>query len=179
MKFSTSAILCLATTGAYAAAINPRDLDSVKQVLAAVQSAIDAVTSAAQVFDGNIQPVVDESNKLIDTMKTCTDKVKADAELSMTEAMRLFPPVKELQKHAESLSVELQSRIRTIEQAKGCAISRTQLDKIATDSKSLMDALVSKVPGIGRGLAESQVDNINAILKDTQASFAADKCVDA
>lgn len=179
MKFSTNAVLCLFTASAYATAIDPRDLASVKQVLATVQSGIDALTSAAQGFDGSIQPVVDSSNKLVDSINAGTDAIKALDILKSGDAFGLLSPVKELQQHAQSLDDEFKARVSTIEQAKGCATSRTQLDKIATAAKSLIDTLVSKVPTVLQSVAKDQANKINGVLADAQANLAADKCVDA
>lgn len=179
MKFSTNAVVALFTVGAYSAAIETRDAKAVEGVIAAVQSKIDGLTSAAQSFSGSIQPVLDASNALIDSITAGTTTVQGSSNLSVSEALAIVAPVKELRTHAQTLDDEVKGKISTIESVKGCGLTRTQLGKISDDAHALIDAIVAKVPAAVQGVAKDQASKITAILDDAKAAVAEGKCNDA
>lgn len=179
MKFSTSTVLCLFSAGAYSAVIDVRDGAAVKAVFSSIQSGIDSLTVAAKDFNGSIQPVIEESDKLIDTIASGTATIRDSTNLGIGEVFGLISPVKELHQHAQMLSDEFKGRVSTIGQAKGCAITREQLGKISDGTSALIDALVSIVPPAAQGVAKNQASKITAIIEDAKASLAEDKCVDA
>ncbi|KAJ2984310.1 hypothetical protein NQ176_g69 [Zarea fungicola] len=178
MKFSTSTVLCLLSAGAYSAVIGVRDGTAVKAVLSSIQSGIDSLTVAAKDFNGSIQPVSEESNKLIDVIASGTATIRDSTNLGIGEVFGLISPVKELHQHAQMLSDEFKGRISTIEQARSCTFTRDQLGRISDGTSALIDALVSKVPSAAQGVAMNQASKITAIIEDAKASLAEDKCVD-
>lgn len=89
-----------------AAAATPRsDLSTVQQVISDTQSGIDALTTAAQNFNGNFQLILDESNKLLNTLSA----VQPLSVLSISDALAAITPVTTLQTHAQSFDDEFKS----------------------------------------------------------------------
>lgn len=174
MKFS---VVLLAT--AASALVAPRDLATIKGVIANTQTGIDDLEKVALAFNGDQKPLIDESNKLIGTVNAGTATVQKTSSISTSEAISLISPVQELKKHAQALSDGFLSRRGDVEKAKACETTHTQIGKLKDASKPLIDAIISKVPDGVRGIANDQASQFTAVLEEAEKNFDSSNCHNA
>ncbi|PHH68578.1 hypothetical protein CDD82_465 [Ophiocordyceps australis] len=180
MKFLSQLTAACLATGAYAAAIVPRDAQTIKDVLAKVQNDVDSLDGTVKQFNGDPNPVLSASDNLISTIGTGADQVKGTSDVTdINDAFSLLAPVDELKAHVRTLADDFNAKEPAVAAAKACGATRERLDKIGSNTQTLVDNIVSKVPQSTQGIARDRGNGIIQILNEVKANYAADKCVDA
>ncbi|KAJ2981560.1 hypothetical protein NQ176_g1952 [Zarea fungicola] len=175
--------LALLATASVSLAIDARDsspiASTITTTIANVQASIDNLTNAAKAFDGhNIDPIVDASNSLIQTI-TSGILTSEDPKLTTFQALALQTPVADLKSHAQGLLDTFKAGLDQIEMAKACGKTRLQLGKISDSGGKLIDSIVGKIPGFAQKIAEGQTAPIKKMLIDAANIFSEGNCVDS
>ncbi|OAA57813.1 Cell wall galactomannoprotein [Cordyceps fumosorosea ARSEF 2679] len=178
MHFSAPLAVISALSGAHALVI-PRDASVIIGVLTAVQGDIDGLDSAVNGWTSDPSPVLDASNKLVDTISQGTATVQGSPDLTLDESLTLLDPVQSLKQHAQTLVDDLKAKKDTVQQAGLCEVVEIQIGTISDKSKGLIDATVSKVPQDAQGIAQDQAQGILDVLADAQSAFSPGNCVNA
>ena len=169
----------LATLGTASALAVPRDLKAVQGALTTVQNDIDGLDSAVKSFNGNADPVVQASDKLIATIKKSDGDVGASGNLDLSGALGLTSSVSTLKNHAQTLANDLTSRKDAIQQAGQCDLTRQKITDINSASQDLISTVVSKVPAAAKGIAQKMAGGITDVLSKAQDSFSPENCRNA
>ncbi|PHH74442.1 hypothetical protein CDD82_4939 [Ophiocordyceps australis] len=180
MKFSAVTFACMAT-GALATPptrVFERDLATVSGVIGTVGSDIDALDTAVKSYNGQSGPIVQAADTLIQAMKDGTTKVDGSSMLTLTDALGLQAPVKELQGKAENLLTDFKAKKPDIEKAGQCGLVRTKLGDINTNGQALIKAIISKVPQEAQSIAQSLAAGVTNVLNQAADEFSTSKCVD-
>ncbi|KAG6356085.1 hypothetical protein INS49_015470 [Diaporthe citri] len=181
MKYS----LTLAAMAAGACATNlprvvlERDLATIQGVIGDVSTKLTALNDAAQSFSGDAGALTSASSDLSSTIKSGTSTVQGTDQLTLTDAVSLQSTVQGLQSNAQTLVDNLASKKSAIEQAGLCDTVLQQSQSLSTDSQSLIDAVVSKVPQEAQSIAQNLVAGFTASLQQNQANFAQGNCTNA
>lgn len=181
MKYS----LTLAAMAAGACATNlprvvlERDLATIQGVIGDVSTKLTALNDAAQSFSGDAGALTSASSDLSSTIKSGTSTVQGTDQLTLTDAVSLQSTVQGLQSNAQTLVDNLASKKSAIEQAGLCDTVLQQSQGLSTDSQSLIDAVVSKVPQEAQSIAQNLVAGFTATLQQNQANFAQGNCTNA
>lgn len=181
MKYS----LTLAAMAAGACATNlprvvlERDLATIQGVIGDVSTKLTALNDAAQSFSGDAGALTSASTDLSNTIKSGTSTVQGTDQLTLTDAVSLQSTVQGLQSNAQTLVTNLEGKKSAIEQAGLCDTVLQQSQGLSTDSQSLIDAVVSKVPQEAQSIAQNLVAGFTSTLQQNQANFAQGNCTNA
>ncbi|TQV98952.1 hypothetical protein V2A60_007354 [Cordyceps javanica] len=187
MKFSIVATTLFAGANAFVAtpversppSLVERDLPTVTSVLADVKAGFANLQAAAAAFNGDPGPLKAEAASVISKVESGTTAISNMTPLTVNECLSLVSPSNDLAKQGEALSKELQSRLADVQTAKECDTVRNFLGTGVTDAEALIAALKAKSPTAVQGVVQTQGNKITKPLKDAQAAFAGDKCVNA
>ncbi|KAI3390790.1 hypothetical protein diail_8659 [Diaporthe ilicicola] len=181
MKYSLT-VAALAA-GVYATnmprVILDRDLATIQGVIGDVSTKLQALNTAAQGFSGDAGALTSASSDLSNTIKTGTTTVQGTSNLSLTDAVSLQSTVQGLQGNAQTLVTNLAGKKQAIEQAGLCSTVLQQSQGLSTDSQSLIDAVVSKVPQEAQSIAQNLVAGFTSTLQQNQANFAQGNCTNS
>ncbi|KAF5603300.1 cell wall protein [Fusarium pseudocircinatum] len=155
-----------------------RDLATITGVLNDVGSGIDDLDSAVKAFKGDSDPVVDAAESLVSVINDGKTKVDKSDDLSLSDALGLQDPVKDLTKQAETLTDDLKAKKPQLQEAGLCGTTRAQISNINDASKKLIASVVSKVPEAAQGIAEDLASGLTDVLNDAQDAFSEKNCVD-
>lgn len=156
-----------------------RDLATVTSVLADVKTGFGNLQQAAANFNGDPEPLKNEPAAVISKVEAGTTAITNMTPLTVNECLSLVGPSNDLAKQGEALSQELQGRKSDVETAKECDTVRNFLNTGVTDAEALIAALKAKSPTAVQGVVQTQGNKITKPLKEAQAAFAGDKCVNA
>lgn len=183
MKFTSSSVLLCAVSGVYSypshQSLNVRDVKAITDVFAAVQTNIDGLDQAVLGWTCNPGPVLKASYGLVSTIKAGITTVSGSATLTLSEALSLLKPVQSLKTHAQTLVTDLKAKKPQIQKDFECDVVRQTIADMATNSKGLVDATISKVPPEAQDIAKGQAQGIIDVLTDAQTSFNTTNCVNA
>lgn len=181
MKYS----LTLAALAAGACATNlprvllERDLATIQGVIGQVSTKLTALNDAASSFSGDAGALTSASSDLSNTIKSGTSTVQGTDALTLTDAVSLQSTVQGLQGNAQTLVNNLAGKKTAFEQAGLCSIILTQSQGLSTDSQSLIDAVVAKVPQEAQSIAQNLVAGFTSTLQQNQANFAQGNCTNS
>ncbi|KAL5344209.1 hypothetical protein ACLOAV_010827 [Pseudogymnoascus australis] len=96
--------------------------------------------------------------------------------ISVSDTLSLVTPIKDLKTSAQNLLDAYKVQLETVEMAKGCGATRSQLSMISNNGNILIDLIVSKIPSAVQSIVKQQADQISKILKDANDSFAEGLC---
>ncbi|KAK8080409.1 hypothetical protein PG997_008227 [Apiospora hydei] len=143
--------------------------------LATIQQAIGAVSDALGDLDTKVKaisgtdvnsaaPVLQASQKIQMTMQASTAKVSGAEALGVFDALSLQDTANSLVTSVNTTMKDLAAKKPQLDMlgVTSVAVQSIQDQKMA--SKALGDAIVSKVPGVGQGIAQGSIDQINAAL---------------
>lgn len=156
-----------------------RDLATIQGVIGDVSTKLTALNDAASSFSGDAGALTSASSDLSNTIKTGTTTVQGTDTLTLTDAVSLQSTVQGLQGNAQTLVDNLASKKSAIEQAGLCDTVLQQSQGLSTDSQSLIDAVVSKVPQEAQSIAQGLVAGFTSTLQQNQANFAQGNCTNA
>lgn len=181
MKYS----LTLAALATSACATNlprvllERDLATIQGVIGQVSTKLTALNDAASSFSGDAGALTSASSDLSNTIKSGTSTVQGTDALTLTDAVSLQSTVQGLQGNAQTLVNNLAGKKTAFEQAGLCSIILTQSQGLSTDSQSLIDAVVAKVPQEAQSIAQNLVAGFTSTLQQNQANFAQGNCTNS
>ncbi len=187
MKFSLVSVALVAGANAFVATpverspptLVERDLATVTSVLADVKTGFSNLQAAAAAFNGDPTQLKAEAASVISKVESGTTAIQNMTPITVGEALGLVGPSNDLAKQGEALATELKTRLPDVQTAKECGTVRSFLDKGVTDADALIAALKAKSPTAVQSVVQTQGNKITKPLKDAQAAFTADKCVDA
>ncbi|KAK3195984.1 hypothetical protein K4F52_000851 [Lecanicillium sp. MT-2017a] len=193
MHFSFPVALFYLATGAYSYVAFPpptaverspptiaeRDLATATSVLADVRNGFDALSKAADEFNGDPAPLTAAASKLLEDVESGTTAINNMTPLSFFECLSLIDPAKKVGVQGQALADKLKSRKADVAKAKQCTVVHGFLDRGVSDSTALIAAIVKKVPSSLRGTVQDEGDKIVQTLKDAREEFAPGNCVDA
>lgn len=188
MKFS----LTLLALGATASATNTptrvtvtkrvimeRDLATIQGVLASVSSSLSALNAAATASPIDIAALTTASNNLNDALTSGASTVQGTSDISVNDAITLQSSSADLQTTAQTLTDSLNAAKPQIQNAGACSAVREQVATINTNSQTLINAVVSKVPMEIQSVAAGIVSGFTATLQQNTGNYAEGSCVDA
>ncbi|OAA57821.1 cell wall galactomannoprotein Mp2/allergen F17-like protein [Cordyceps fumosorosea ARSEF 2679] len=173
MKFLT--LVALAT--GVAASVVRRDVSVITGVLGQVGTDLDGLNTAAKGFSGDPSALLDASNKAIQDLKDGDAKVQAVAPLSLTDALALTGPSKDLQTKGDALLATMKDKKAALAAAGLCDVTRLQVTDLQTASNALIKTIVSKVPAAAQSIAQSLVAPLQQDLAAAVDLFSAANCV--
>lgn len=156
-----------------------RDLATIQGVIGDVSTKLEALNTAAQGFSGDATALTSASSDLSSTIKSGASTVQGTDALTLTDAVSLQSTVQGLQGTAQTLVSNLAGKKTQIEQAGLCDTVLQQSQGLSTDSQTLIDAIVSKVPQEAQSIAQNLVAGFTSALQQNQANFAQGNCTNA
>ncbi|KFH43078.1 hypothetical protein ACRE_061930 [Hapsidospora chrysogenum ATCC 11550] len=156
-----------------------RDAAAVSEVLNTVGSDILELDSAVKAFNGEPGPLEQAAQALLDSIKQGTQTIGTADDMTLGDALALQDPVKNLGEDAKVLTEDLKAKKPVIQQAGLCDTTLQQVTQIKDASEALIDAAISKLPGIAQGIAEDFASDMVDVLEHLQGAFSEANCVDA
>ncbi|KAK7956333.1 uncharacterized protein PG986_005555 [Apiospora aurea] len=143
--------------------------------LATIQQAIGAVSDALGDLDTKVKaisgtdvnsaaPVLQASQKIQMTMQASTAKVSGAEALGVFDALSLQDTASSLVTSVNTTMKDLAAKKPQLDMLGVTSVAVQSIQDQKTASKALGDAIVSKVPGVGQGIAQGSIDQINAAL---------------
>ncbi|OAA50169.1 cell wall serine-threonine-rich galactomannoprotein Mp1 [Beauveria brongniartii RCEF 3172] len=167
MKFAVA--FTLASTAL--AGVTPRDATVVKGVISTVNSDIKSVKSAVDAYNGDKSDLVKAADQLVSDLKAGKTKVESGPDLTTSDAVELGSGVQDLAKTGSGLTEALESKKPQVEKAGECKTVQDQIAAISTNSKSLIDAVVAKVPEAAKSIAEELSGQLITVLEQAEESY--------
>ncbi|TLD30893.1 hypothetical protein PspLS_02533 [Pyricularia sp. CBS 133598] len=153
-----------------------RDLATISRVVTDVDSKIKDLTDSIKNFNGDPSGLSKASSTLTSTLKQGASDVSAGTSITLNEAITLQAQVSGLQSDSNNLITALSDKKKAFEDASLCGVIYQQSGDLGTNAKSLIDAVVSKVPQDVQSLAQQVASGFSKTLMDTQAQFAPGNC---
>lgn len=176
MKFLTLTSLA---TGAFAGSLIQRDLATIKTVMAGIGTDLVSLDTAVKGFSGDPTQILTTSNALIKNLKAGKAKVDPTGELSLTDALGLQAPAKDLQTKGDALLADFKAKRAALAAAGLCGPSLQQATSINDASKDLINSVVSKVPADAQSIAQGIVAPLLKDLQEAQDAFSPANCQDS
>ena len=155
-----------------------RDIKTITGVMSTVSANIVALDNSVKAFNGEIASVKAAADTVVSSIKNGKSKIDASAGLSLGDALDLKAPVQDMAAKGQTLLDNLKIKKNTIEQGNFCTTVRLEVTDINTYSNALIDSTISKVPGIGQGIARSIAQPLIDVLKASQDEFGEANCKD-
>ncbi|KAK7958452.1 hypothetical protein PG988_013300 [Apiospora saccharicola] len=144
--------------------------------LATIQQAIGAVSDALGDLDTKVKaisgtdvnsaaPVLQASQKIQTTMQASTQKVSGAEALGVFDALSLQDTATSLVTSVNTTMKDLAAKKPQLDMLGVTSVAIQSIQDQKTASKALGDAIVSKVPGVGQGIAQGSIDQINSALE--------------
>lgn len=179
MKFLALSCLAVSATASVIVQRGPQDLATIKGVLSEISTDIVALDTATKGFSGDPAELLDASNKLIKDLKDGKAKVDPVGGLTLTEALGLQAPTKDMQAKAESLVANLKEKKDALAAAGLCSVTRIQANEINEASRALIKTVVSKVPESAQSIAQTLVAPLLKALDEAKETFSEENCKDS
>jgi hypothetical protein len=153
-----------------AAAITPtislqrRDLDTIKAAISQVQDSLNGLDTAVKALStdpATAGPVLTMSEKVKATIKSATTDISGTSGVSLFQAFSLQSSAKGLTTAVQTTVGDLAAKKPVLDKLGVTSIAVMTLQQQKTDSAALGDAIVSKVPSFGQGIAQSSVKKVN------------------
>lgn len=170
MKFTTSAAIAVAATGAYA------QLSVLQPIFTSIGNAIGDLDTAAKGFNGDVAAVTSKADALISAIKSGNTKAAASSDLSLNDALGLTTPVQDLNSKGETLEKDFKAQIAAVQKAGACDTVRSKLADINTASQALIKTVVSKVPEAAQSVAKTLADQLTTTLSKATDDFSEANC---
>lgn len=145
--------------------LNARDLDTIKSVLSDIQKQVNSLHTAITAKPLEANPVITQSNNLVNTINKGSSTVNAQDELSQLDALGLVSPTQDLADDTDKTVKSLISiKPDVIKLGEGCT-TLTALNKQHKAATGLSSAIVSKVPEALGSTAKELSDKISASIQ--------------
>ncbi|OJI98813.1 hypothetical protein ASPVEDRAFT_38314 [Aspergillus versicolor CBS 583.65] len=160
-------ISLLAVLGPALASPTPlaRDLNTIKSVLSDIQTQVTSLNTAITAKPLKADPVITQSNNLVNTINKGASTVNAQDSLNQIDALGLVSPTQDL---ADDTDKTIESLISikpdVLKMGEGCT-TLTALNKQHKAATDLSSAIVAKVPEALGSTAEKLSGKISASIK--------------
>ncbi|KAK7927295.1 hypothetical protein PG985_004293 [Apiospora marii] len=143
-------------------------LEAMQQAIGAVSDALGDLDTKVKAITGtdvnSAAPVLQASQKIQMTMQASTAKVNAAQALGVFDALSLQDTANSLVTSVNTTMKDLAAKKPQLDMLGVTMVAVQSIQDQKTASKALGDAIVSKVPGVGQGIAQGSIDQINAAL---------------
>lgn len=156
-----------------------RDVATITNVAATVSQSLSALDNAVQAFQGDPAQLNSAAAALESTLSSATNTIQGTSPLNLADALSLQSVATSLQSQAQLLVNNLANKKPQIQQASLCDTIRQQSDQLGTQSQSLIDAIVDKVPAEVQGLAGQMAEGFTLTLRENSANFSPSNCTNA
>lgn len=165
MKFTLISLLAVLGPALASPAPLARDLNTIKSVLGDIQAQINSLNTAITAKPLKADPVITQSNNLVNTINKGASTVNAQDSLSQIDALGLVSPTQDLADDADKTVESLISiKPDVLKMGEGCT-TLTALNKQHKAATGLSSAIVSKVPEALGSTAEELSGKISASIK--------------
>ncbi|KAK3307696.1 hydrophobic surface binding protein A-domain-containing protein [Chaetomium strumarium] len=162
----------LQATLAYGAVAFPstserRDLGTIQSAIGTVQSALEKLNTAVNGLTADPQtaaPILTASQNAQAALQKATQDISGSDELGLISALRLQQMANGLTSAVQTAMDSLVAKKPVLDQLGVTSVAVMSLQTQQSASAAFGDALVSKVPAIGRGLARQSINQVNEIL---------------
>ncbi|KAK8051852.1 hypothetical protein PG993_003237 [Apiospora rasikravindrae] len=143
-------------------------LETIQQAIGAVSDALGDLDTKVKAISGtdanSAAPVLQASQKILTTMQSSTTKVNGAEALGVFDALSLQDTANSLVTSVNTTMKDLVAKKPQMDMLGVTMVAVKSIQDQKTASKGLGDAIVSKVPGVGQGIAQGSIDQINAAL---------------
>ncbi|KAG6068525.1 hypothetical protein E4U32_000349 [Claviceps aff. humidiphila group G2b] len=185
MKFTTvSAVLC-ALSSASALPLDASSMQKVHALPGLSTNPILDVLIASVTKDDELKAAVDNwkpsspleaAQALIETLKTGAASLSSAPILSIAQALDLTKPSQDLEAHTKKLVESIKAQRDNVKAAHECGEVRKVIEEISAASAAVVDATVSKIPVIGKGIAKQQSQGTLDAWADAKSFFSEANC---
>jgi hypothetical protein len=162
------------------ATLSERDVATISQVITDVGTGITSLDTAVKAFSASdsasLTTLNSAASMIVQTLKDGTSKIQATANISLNDAITLQSQTTGLQSTGQSLVSDLTSKKSEVEKAGLCEIVRQQVTGVSDNTKSLIDAIVSKIPEAAQAIAGQQTAGFTTALQSIQGVYAEGNC---
>ncbi|KAK9781176.1 putative Hydrophobic surface binding protein A-domain-containing protein [Seiridium cardinale] len=156
-----------------------RDVATVSSVVAQVSSAIAQLDTSVKAFSGDATQVQSDATSLVNAIGSGVTSISASTDLTLTDSVGLQSLVASLQTAGQTLVDDLSAKKTQFEQSSLCETVQSTISGISTSSKSLIDAVVAKVPEEAQSLAQSLASGLQTTLDKGATAFSSDNCINS
>lgn len=153
-----------------------RDLATISRVVNDVDGKLKDLTQAVKDFNGDPAGLSNAASSLQSIIKQGVTDVNAATAISLNDAITLQSQVTGLQDDSNNLIQALTDKKNAFQDASLCGVIYQQSGDLGTNSKALIDAVISKVPQDVQSLAQQVSSGFTDTLVNTQAQFAPGNC---
>ncbi|KAK8042511.1 cell wall protein [Apiospora phragmitis] len=144
-------------------------LEALQQAIGAVSDALGDLDTKVKAISGTdantAAPVLQASQKILMTMQSSTAKVSGAEALGVFDALSLQDTASSLVTSVNTTMKNLAAKKPQLDMLGVTSVAVKSIQDQKTASKALGDAIVSKVPAVGQGIAQGSIDQINAALE--------------
>ncbi|KAM3497938.1 hypothetical protein MY10362_008722 [Beauveria mimosiformis] len=176
MHFSAPLVLLTAITGAHALLLQ-RDTKPFIKAFKDVEAKVDDLDIAFQRWISDPAAIVNATSMLVATIEQSTSTVQGCANLTLNEALSLYPPVSDLKTRIQVLVDHINENRKDFRKARLCHVISSQITSIIDKSEGLAGATISKVPPGAQHLAKTKhAQEIFRTFATAAKVFSADNC---
>ncbi|KAG5944207.1 hypothetical protein E4U59_007454 [Claviceps monticola] len=177
MKFTTSLTLFSAFTGAYALSHNEKRTTPMTAAISSIAAGVSHLHEAAETFDGNIEPVVARSDKLIELLANAQQVAESCEPIGLGDAISLISPCKSLDRKSKMLVKLFKDRIDDVKAARACNTTRDKMTSIAVYANKLVETVVNKMTSpLARSTAKKMTGDIKTRFDNIMNAFSEKNC---
>ncbi|KAK8119423.1 uncharacterized protein PG998_004049 [Apiospora kogelbergensis] len=159
------------------ASIACAQLETIQQAIGAVSDALGQLDTKIKAISSNdvnsAAPVLQASQMIQQTMQASASKVNGAEALGVFDALSLQDTANSLVTSVNQTMKDLVAKKPALDSLGVTQVAATSIADQQKASKALGDAIVSKVPGVGQGIAQGSIDQINAALAGGIAALSA------
>lgn len=145
-------------------------ITSVQDALGELGTAVDGLSATDP---NSAAPILTASEKVKTTIQSATQQVQGAEALGLGDALSLRDTAGGLVTSVQSTISSLTAKKADLDTLGVTSIAVQTLQQQQTDSKALSTAIVSKVPAIGKGIAEQSTTQIDTTIKQGIATLSA------
>ncbi|CCF47684.1 hypothetical protein CH063_15975 [Colletotrichum higginsianum] len=175
MQLTKTLLFALVGT-AFASPIEKRQVAIIQQAVTEVQGAITKLDTAVKGVGDDIasaQPVLAAATDVKAVITKAGNDIQGAQPLQLTEALGLQQLAGDLQTSATGLIDTIISKKPNFDKLGVSSVVLQNLQEQKSTTTSLGQALISKVPAIGQGIAQQAIDQISAVLDKGIQAYSA------
>ncbi|KAK8010817.1 hypothetical protein PG990_009782 [Apiospora arundinis] len=144
-------------------------LETIQQAIGAVSDALGQLDTKVKAISGtdvnSAAPVLQASQQIQMTMQASTAKVNGAQALGVFDALSLQDTANSLVASVNQTMADLTAKKPQLDSLGVTQVAVQSIQDQKTAAKGLGDAIVSKVPSVGQGIAQGSIDQINSALE--------------
>ncbi|KAG5983939.1 hypothetical protein E4U55_006646 [Claviceps digitariae] len=176
MKFSSTITFLAAIAGTYSLVIEKRTTP-VRKVILDMAEAVGDLHEVTRTLDGDIDPLVRTSDRLIEVINMGQRTADTCDPLSLSDSLSLVNPTKVLERKSKQLITMLKMRIDEVRAARACGTTREKVNSIMALSTKLVDTIINKMASpMARSTAKQMTADMKKKFKLVETTFAENNC---